>query len=219
MGNNLNNMDLIMCLGGDVSDVCPGFEYDACPQTWLLDHPSIGTDDPVVSEQPFCTDENSCSSSVNTTLTVVPCTENFETQKAQPVTLQFAITNEFEQTFSTSTTFSCWASFNLEDIDSIFDVDNVGGDILQTRMRTAAGYPGGVIPVLEETHTDSFTIEGSSRTFVARAAQNAHAIGVCTTNDGVTKNGQGCSADTDCPAAFPLCRYHGADIITLPAEQ
>jgi len=217
-GNNLNNMDLVLCLGGDVSDVCPGFEYDACPQTWILDHPAIGAEDPVVSEQDFCDD--TCSSSVNTTLTVVPCTENFETQETQTagVTLQFSITNEFEQTFSTSTTFSCWASFNLDDIDNIFDTDTIAGSILQTRMRTASGYPGGVMAVLEETHTDTFT-SGGTHTFVARNAQNAHAIGVCTTSDGLTKNGQGCTADVDCPAAFPLCRYHAADLITLPAEQ
>jgi len=224
VGNNLNNMDLVLCLGGDVSDVCPGFEYDACPQTWLLDHPAIGAEDPVVVEQPFCTDPNTgnrinnCTSSVNTTLTVVPCTENFETQKALPVTLQFLITNEYEQTFSTSTTFSCWASINLDDIDTIFDTDVIAGSILQTRMRTASGYAGGVMAVLEETHSDSFTGAGGA-SFVARNAQNAHAIGVCTTSDGLSKNGQGCTADVDCPAAFPLCRYHAADLITLPAEQ
>jgi len=197
-GFDTNNMDGVLCLGGPVSATCSsGAEYEACPATWILDHPSIGASDPVVTEQDFCTDAtgttiNSCTSSVSTTLTVVPCTENFETQTPLPVTLQFAITNEFEQVFSASTTFRCWASFNLEDINTIFRVENVGGDILQTRMRSASGTPGGVMAVLEETHTDSFTIGGTSHTFVARAAQNAH-----TTFQDQTV----------------------ADIITIPADQ
>lgn len=197
-GFDTNNGDGTLCLGGGVTDSCPsGAEYEACPAAWLLDHPSIGAADPVVTEQSFCTDStgatiNGCTSSVSTNLTVVPCTENFETQFAQPITLQFAITNEFEQTFSASTTFQCWAAFDLEDINSIFRVDNVGGNILQTRMRSAGGTPFGVMAVLEETHTDSFTISSTTTSFAARSAQNAHT----TFQDQV-----------------------GPDIITIPAEQ
>jgi hypothetical protein len=197
-GFDTNNMDGTLCLGGGVSASCPsGAEYEACPAAWILDHPSDGATDPVVTEQSFCTEPdgdtiNSCTSSVDTSLTVVPCTENFETQSPQPITLQFAITNEFEQTFSASTTFACWASFDLEDINSIFQVDNVGGNILQTRMRSAGGTPFGVMAVLEETHSDSFTISSTTHSFVARSAQNAHT----TFQDQV-----------------------GPDIITIPADQ
>lgn len=168
-GFDTNNADGTLCLGGGVSGQCPsGAEYEACPQTWLLDHPAIGAPDLVVEEQEFCT--GACSSSVSTNLTVVPCTENFETQTPQPVTLQFTITNEFEQTFSASTTFTCWASFDLEDINSIFEASNIGGNILQTRMRSASGTPGGVMAVLEETHS----AHTGSADLVARAAQNGH---------------------------------------------
>ena len=56
-GFDTNNMDGVLCLGGGVSDDCPsGAEYEACPQTWILDHPSIGAADPVVEQQNFCTD-------------------------------------------------------------------------------------------------------------------------------------------------------------------
>jgi len=188
-GFDSNDMNGTLCLGGGVTAACPmGAEYEACPQTWLLDSPSIGAPDLVASSQPFCSGED-CSTSVDTNLTVVPCTENFETQNPQPVTLQFAITNEFEQTFSASTTFTCWGSFNLDQINSIFKASSLGGNILQTRMRSAAGSQQGVLAVLEETHTVSSNATG---TLVSRAAQNAH-----TTFQDQT----------------------AADIITIPADQ
>lgn len=176
-GFDTNNMDGILCLGGGVnSDIgCgTGAEYEACPLTWILDHPAVGAPDRVVQQQPFCAGNETCTSSVSTNLTVVPCTENFETQAPPVVTLQFLVTNEFEQTFSTSTSFQCWASYNLEDIDSIFDTANLGGSVAVTRMRSAARTPIGVLAVLEETHRASFTFEGSSSAFTARAAQNGH---------------------------------------------
>lgn len=190
-GFDTNNMDGVLCLGGGVTADCPsGAEYEACPQTWLLDHPAVGAPDPVVEQQQFCTTAGSCSTSVATNLTVVPCTEDFENQAPLPVTLQFAITNEYEQTFSASTTFTCWASFDLEDINPIFQASSLGGNILQTRMRSAAGTQRGVMAVLEETHSVSTTSPALS--FVTRAAQNAH-----TTFQDQT----------------------GPDLITIPADQ
>ena len=154
-------------------------EYEACPQTWILDHPSVGAPDHFVDEQPFCHLSNGhpCSS-VSTTLTVVPCSENFEAQQPQPITLQFAITNEFEQTFSASTTFQCWASIDLSEVgNGIFNASSLGGYVLQTRMRSAAGTPGGVVAVLEDTHVMCPSGGGCDTvvpTLVARSAQNAH---------------------------------------------
>jgi hypothetical protein len=193
-GNDLNNMDGTLCLGGGVSAECPtGAEYDACPLTWILDHPAYGAADQIVDAQPFCEGPGPCSA-VTTNLTVVPCTENFETQNPQLVTLQFSITNEFEQTFSASTSFRCWASYELTDINPIFSASNVGGNILQTRMRSAAGTPGGVAAVIEDTHIQCPPGGGcvGQPTLLSRSAQNAH-----TTFE-------------DQP---------GADIITIPAEQ
>src|SRR5262249_55064809 len=138
-----------------------------CPATWILDHPTRGTPDLVVDQQDFCVDPP-CST-VSTTLTLAPCSEPFETQNPQPVTVQFSITNEFEETFSASTTFACWASFDLGSsgafgINDIFNAGSIGGSIVQTRMRsfaacTAAPCPPsarkGVMAVIEETHTDT----------------------------------------------------------------
>ncbi|MCX8073182.1 MAG: hypothetical protein N3C12_12140 [Candidatus Binatia bacterium] len=142
-GFDTNNMDGVLCLGGSVSALCPsGPEYEACPRTWILDTPSSGAENPVVDDE---------DSSVSVELTVVPCSQNFETQELTSVTLQFAITNEFEQTFSASTTVTCWANWDLEQINPVFNVNAVGGNTLQTRIRAAAATPRGIMAVVEET--------------------------------------------------------------------
>jgi hypothetical protein len=149
-----------------------------------------------VEQQPFCTDPantiHPCSS-VTTNITVVPCTENFETQKPPPVTLQFKVYNEFEQFFSASTTFTCWGSFDLgssdplaNGINPVFNTANLGGEIIQSFVRAAQGTPVGVMIVIEETHNDKIF------SHTARNAQNA----VTSFQDIV-----------------------GQDIITIPADQ
>ena len=141
-GFDTNNGDGTLCLGGEGSeDGCPeGAEYEGCPRTWLLDHYAHRGETAV-----------SGIDNDDVYLTVVPCTENFETQEPTRVTLQFAVTNEYEQVFSASTTVTCWATWKIkDDINEIFDVDNVGSNVVFTRMRSAAGTPGGVLAVLEE---------------------------------------------------------------------
>jgi hypothetical protein len=140
-GFDTNNGDGTLCLGGeDGEDGCPdGAEYEGCPRTWLLDHYAHEGETPawgIANDDVY--------------LTVVPCTENFETQAPTSITLQFAITNEYEQVFSASTTVTCWATWNTKEINDIFDRYNIGSDVLFTRMRSAAGTPGGVLSVLEE---------------------------------------------------------------------
>jgi hypothetical protein len=193
-GFDSNNMDGVLCIGGGVTGRCPtGAEYEGCPATWLLDHPAVGAPDQVVDEQPFC--RHPPCSSVGVNLTVVPCTENFESQNPQPVTMQFLIINEFEQQLSASTSFRCWQSYNLEDISSAFLASSIGGNTLQTRLRSfaappnAEGVAGGIMAVIEETHIQCPSGSGCEAlkewdstdgpllqplTFVARAAQNGH---------------------------------------------
>jgi hypothetical protein len=191
-GFDTNNMDNILCLGGGVTDQCPtGAEYEGCPATWILDHPATGAPDRVVEQQEFCT-THPCSE-VTTNITVVPCTENFETQQPPPITLQFKVYNEFEQFFSASTTFTCWGSFDLgsddplsNGINDIFKTFNAGGEILQGFVRSSSGRPGGVMIVIEETHRDN------KNGFTARNAQN----GVTSFQD-----------------------FAGQDIITIPPDQ
>ncbi len=95
-----------------------------------------------------CTSDDQCSAAtflarVATSLTLVPCTEDFETQRPQLSTTvaQFLVFNEFEQRFSTSTTVECFKEILLSNVEtgdnarSIFSV-GVGGTLTgQTRIR------------------------------------------------------------------------------------
>jgi hypothetical protein len=190
-GNDNNNGDDVLCLGSSTATadptLCPrGNEYAGCPTTWLLDHAATGAPDAVVEDQ-ICPTTGPCSS-ISTNLTIVPCTENFETQALTAVTLQFLVTNEYEQTLSASTTFACWASFDLgapagallPGISDIFNAGTLGGELAQTRMRSAGGTPGGVLSVIEETHHDSVN------DLTARSAQNGHMAGELNVMDLIT---------------------------------
>jgi hypothetical protein len=160
LGNENNNGDGVLCLGGDVTDDCPtGAEYNACPQTWILNHIAGDGENPALS-----------GSSVQTDITVVPCEENFETQIPASVTIQFAITNEYEQTFSASTTVECWAEMNLVDINPVFSGEFLQSTFVQTRMRPSALTANGFMVVADETHSVS-----SSRQ--STAAANLHVEG------------------------------------------
>ena len=190
-GNDNNNGDDVLCLGSSTAQadptLCPsGNEYAGCPKEWRLDHPATGAPDLVVDQQSFCASPP-CSS-VSTNLTMVPCTENFESQALTAITLQFLIINEFEQSFTTSTSFACWGSFDLgapsgsllPGISDWFTASALGSDTLQTRIRSAAGTPGGVLAVIEETHQDTIN------SLTARSAQNGHMIGELNVMDLVT---------------------------------
>ncbi len=169
IGLETNNGDNVLCLGGGSSDACAnGAEYNACPQTWILDSLAEDAPDQV----------NGSGSHVDQFITVVPCQENFETQVATSVTVQFAITNEFEQTFSASTTVTCWAELELDLINQVFERDFVGSDFVQTRMRPSAGTTSGFLVAADAVH---FTSIGNAAT-----ASNLHEEGTRTTTDLIT---------------------------------
>jgi hypothetical protein len=160
-----NNGDDILVLGGgqctgpgdrngdicgsdeDCGDSAPcAFEYDACPQTWILNHQPAGAPDLVLGPD----------SRVNTELTIIPCTQNYETQIPTTVTLQFLTWNDYESQFSFSTSVTCWGNLDLGLLNAphfTFEgqlPDPLGSSFLQTRMRAAAGTPFGVMMVAEE---------------------------------------------------------------------
>ncbi len=92
-------------------------EVNSCPNSLFLDHFLDGTPDPVVSSL----NSGECELGdcpVRTVLTLIPCTEDFENLIPGRVTVQFAITNEFEEPFSASTTVDCWLTTRLADIDA-----------------------------------------------------------------------------------------------------
>jgi len=144
---NSNNSDTTLCLGGDVTTTCPtGAEYNACPETVILNHFAENATEPVYDE--FL---GAGLSHVRTELTLVPCSEDFENQAPKPVTVQFRITNEFEELFSASTTVTCWGNFHLLDVGRVFDVSVLGSRFAQTRMSSPDEQPG-FIGVVEEFH-------------------------------------------------------------------
>ena len=144
-GLQTNDSNGVLCLGGQVSAECPqGAEYDACPDTWILNHLADGGGDPLGAPD----------AALTTNITVVPCSHDLEHQLPQSVTLQLLLTNEFEQTFSASTTVTCWLETPLGSIDPVFNRDSLGGQLVQTRMRTVSG-DGGFLVVAQTLRTPS----------------------------------------------------------------
>lgn len=181
LGLETNDADPVLCLGGDPTDDCPlGAEYNACPDTWILNHAVDGGEDIVLGE----------GSSIDTSIYVVPCQQNFETQDPESVVIQFAVTDEFESTFSASTTVTCWAELLLRDISNVFEAPPFGPldrNFVQTTMRPSRGTDSGFMVVACETHnppTGSLAVPSS-------AAMNLHIQG----------------------------ERSGPDLITIPAEQ
>jgi len=157
-GFETNNADDTLCIGGNTRSSCAhGGEYGGCPLEWVVSHPSDADDRP--------TDGVARA----TDLTVVPCSENFESQVPAPMTLTFVLTNEFEQTFSAATTVTCWADLRLSDVNLVFGRAMLGGDWVLTRTRAAGATPRGYMLVQQ-------TVRETARppTFAAAAVIPAH---------------------------------------------
>lgn len=118
-----NNGDDTLVLGG------PGAEYSSCPNILILDHFFDGANDPV-SGQPL-----------STTLTLVPCSEDFLRQLPVTTPVQFLVFNEFEQRFSTSRRVTCFDDIRISNIEtrspdrSLFSAAVAGTLTGQTRIR------------------------------------------------------------------------------------
>jgi len=140
-GEDTNNEDSVLCLGGGLTPDCPsGAEYAACPQAWLLNQPTDGNEDAV----------GGAGSSVTTDIVVAPCAQDLAAKAPTTVTLQFHIINELEQQFSASTTVTCWADIPLATISPVFESATLGAAYAQTRITSADPNPGGVV-VLAQT--------------------------------------------------------------------
>ncbi len=172
LGNEFNNGDGTLCLGGEPNDQCPDSEYNGCPEFWILNHFDAEAEDPVLGD----------GSEVETTITVVPCTQNFESQVPETVTLQLLTYNEYEQALSSSTTITCWADLELTEIDpNVFG--NIGSTFGQTRIRPSGGSASGVMMIATEFHEITGGREGS-------ASFNVHHEGTRTGQDVITIPGE-----------------------------
>jgi hypothetical protein len=170
VGLDTNDANNTLCLGGGVTADCPrGAEYNACPQIAVLDAFSVGSTDPQLGD----------NSRVSTELTIMPCTENFERQIPGSVVVQFLVTNEFEETFSASTTVTCWGNFDVSAMRGVFDFNTTGSRFLQGRMAPATSKDSGFVAVAEESHR---LIGGPG----SHAAYNLHTIGERATADVIT---------------------------------
>ena len=158
-GYQSNNADGTLCIGGGTRPGCAqGAEYGGCPQSWIISHPSEADDRPIDG------------GAQSTDVTVVPCATDFTTQVPASLTLQFALTNEFEQTFTASTAITCWADLRLSDVSPIFLRDNLGGDWVHTSVRAANSTPGGFM-LVQQTERD--TAEPATSSFTGAVPPHA----------------------------------------------
>jgi hypothetical protein len=178
---NSNNSDPILCLGGGVRPGCRnGAEYNGCPDKVFLNHFSEGTDHPVATAF-------GDTSQVTTELTLVPCTQDLENLVRPKVTVQFAVTNEFEELFSASTTVDCWGNFLLGDVPPfrIFDEATLGTRFGHTQMSSPADHPG-FIGVAEEFVLAPFNRAAPAESPQTRAALNLFGQGQRANGDIIT---------------------------------
>jgi hypothetical protein len=138
-----------------------GREYAGCPSVLLLNHFFDDATEPAQS------------STVRTTLTLVPCSENFFLQStgAATTTVQLLIYNEFEQRWSRSTKVTCYKSVSLTELGSLIEDDgdtssvmnvNVAGTLTgSTRIRPVDGNSptrgDGLLALAEEIHDDTYS--------------------------------------------------------------
>lgn len=170
--------------GNETLTIGPGAagEYSGCPNFLLVDHLFDGAQ--VQSHR--VGGAFTQTATVRSDLTFVPCSQDFnDPTNLGGATLQFLTYNEFEQRFSTSTSFSCWREVQLSDIDtrpgptgnaqSIFSASVQGTIAGQTRIRPVAGATSanGVLAILEEFWGPSIGPEGESS-----ASANVHFVGV-----------------------------------------
>jgi hypothetical protein len=153
-------------------------EYNACPDTWILNHLADGAPNPAIE----ALEPGGATSSVETFLTVVPCSQDYENQFPTTVVIQVRTWNEFENVFSFSFPVTCWRDVDLGELGATFltfdgqlagqlpSTFPLGTMYLQTRLRAAGGTPRGMLMVAEEFHTDE---SGD----VAAAAVNLHIEG------------------------------------------
>lgn len=190
----------------------PDGEYNSCPNVLILNHFADGAPDLVLSQEgdcdPVCigggaAEGSPCSTDaqcnggrclacpVQTSLTLVPCSQDFENQVPGRVTVQFQIFNEYEQPFSTSTTVDCWLESPISLLGTPgpanpFTYRVLGTIGAHTRITPNPGQ-GGVIGVAVESRRDTLTLQQSGVIGApARAAFNIHTEGTRFTNAGVT---------------------------------
>jgi len=148
-----------------------GVEYSACPEAWMVDHVADGAEDIVAGT----------GSSVETSLTVLPCSLDLVNLNQPTVGVLLQTYDEFESALSTSTTLACWLNATFGDVSFIFDFAPLGTRYRHTRIATPLPSGPGLLLVGSEAH-----VSAAPENFVASAAFNAHADGIRPESDVIT---------------------------------
>jgi hypothetical protein len=163
-----NNGDARLIVGG------PAAEYEVCPATLTINH--------LFDHALDALEPTTSASELFTNLTLVRCGGDLFGRGQPDVTVvQFLVTNEFEQRFSTSAAFTTTPTIQLSLIDtrvserSIFSAAVAGTLAGQTRI---ASFGGGTMGIAVERHQDLV-----DPTKVASAAFNLHSAGEQSTAD------------------------------------
>ncbi|MCK6556077.1 hypothetical protein L6Q96_16085 [Candidatus Binatia bacterium] len=161
--------------------------YNACPEKLILNHFSTLSPDPVASDLNSRLLGVNLGSTTATSLTLVPCTEDFETQTPTSVTIQFVVYNEYEERFSASTTVTCYLDVELTKIDSptspersIFSLPVLGSLVGHAELTPVPGPGGaarGVLGVVERFVVAAAEYDGAIAFDPASAAYNLHTKG------------------------------------------
>jgi len=215
-------------------------EYEACPAALQLNFQKPGEDGTIAEfgngglcgdGAPCATDSDCVSpdpqnqtcttrlSRQTTRLTVVPCTLDLERLTKTTAALTFQGRDETEAPISGSRRFSCWDSFDVEDIfgDSLltpFNTVSVWGTDPASPIAAPKAVP--VVAVSETFYSDSL---GNT----ASALVNLHGLGRCnaaTSSDGY--GGLPCTRDSDCTKpgtaiTLGVCVQGAVGTITLSA--
>ncbi len=221
-------------------------EYNACPEQLEFVHYSNGASDPVANDlnPANCNDNVSGTTGcpVRTEITLIPCTQNFETQAPVQVQANFDVYDEFERPISTGVRVDCWANPGLEDIDPVGAYSATRSPYLKTNIRSAGGSQcisgprvnqrcttdaqctegtnlgvcgpaPGLLAVVEEFHRN----DNVSSLLGSPAAINVHMIG---SRGRCRITGETCANDAACPqttaAGLNTCDLCLIDRIDVP---
>ncbi len=188
----------------NLTDNSPGGEYAACPDVWIFNHYAHGTPDPALTSPDSINAAgcgvNGVNCPINTTLTMVPCSEDLENGVPGSVGISFVTYDEFESRLSAATTVDCFLDAPLSQISSAFTPGALGGSTTRhTRIRPNPGQ-GGVLAIAEETR-----LRGGES---ARAAYNLQFTG--NRYDAATAS----NGDND----TPIPGVNATDVIVVPSE-
>lgn len=153
----VNNHDLVLCLGAGGS-TCPQAEYAPCPAVLGMNH--------------FFDNATVVNGTVRSSVTLVPCSQDFAGQQPTSAVATFMITNEFELRTSLAVSVRCFRDLHLAE-NPIFGVALQGSLAGYTRIQGITNGPINVplLGVVTEEHTP--TGGGAAR----RAAFGLTALG------------------------------------------